>query len=213
MFRRSTVVVCAHWALAAGALIAACACADAETIPRPESVSESAAPTRVVDSIFPIEEEIRRFRALLGPEPTGLSGGLPSRDALVERFADAVSRADTSALVAMLLTQDEFGWLYYPHTMFTHPPYELPPALLWFQIQNGSTGGFTQLMQRLGGRPLGLQGYSCPPEPRAEGPNRVWEGCVVRWDPPDGDPTELALFGSIVERGGVFKFVSYSNGY
>ncbi len=36
---------------------------------------------------------------------------------------------------------------------------------------------------------------------------------VVRFDPPDGDPRELALFGGILERDGIFKFISFSNGF
>ncbi|HSW28133.1 MAG TPA: hypothetical protein VLH75_01450 [Longimicrobiales bacterium] len=167
----------------------------------------------IVDSILPIEEELRRFRSEVGEAPTSLAGGAPSRDALVERFVSALEAADTAAFRDMLLTRAEFAWLYYPHTRFTAPPYELAPALLWFQVENGTSRGFGRLLERMGGRPAHADGYACPSEARAEGPNRVWEDCVVHLRPPGGEPRDVRIFGTILERGGVFKFVSYSNGF
>jgi len=181
--------------------------------PEPAAAAVGSAAVGTVDSIFPIEEEIRRFRAILGPEPEGLTGGAGSLEELVARFAQAVESADTTALHDLSMTRDEFGWLYYPTTMFTAPPYELAPAMVWFQIENGSSQGLGRLLARLAGRPLTLAGHSCPSVPRREGQNSVWEGCTVRIERPDAEPLEATLFGSIVERGGVFKFVSYTNGF
>lgn len=197
-------------ALGLAAFLGACAPAD-----RREDASPPADTVRtVVDSILPIEEEIRRFRATLeGEAPERLAGGAPSRDALVEGFVAAVESADTAALRAMLLTRAEFAWLYYPHTRFTSPPYTLAPGLLWFQIENGTSRGFHRLMDRMGGRPVHANGYGCGDAPLVEGPNRVWEECAVRLEPPGGEARTLRLFGSILERDGTFKFVSYSNGF
>ncbi|NJD20008.1 MAG: hypothetical protein FIA95_12105 [Gemmatimonadetes bacterium] len=165
-------------------------------------------------SILPNEAELRRFRAALpGEAPAGLTGGAPSRDALVARFLTALEAADTAAFRDMLLTRAEFAWLYYPHTRFTAPPYELAPELLWFQIENGTGRGFGRLLDRMGGRPAHADSYACPSDARTEGPNRVWEECVVRLRPPGGEARDLRLFGTILERDGVYKFVSYSNGF
>jgi hypothetical protein len=196
-------------ALALAALLGACqpAGGHGDGAARPDTVRT------IVDSILPIDEELRRFRSALGEEPTSLLGGAPSLDALVERFVSALEAADTAAFRDMLLTRGEFAWLYYPHTRFTASPYELAPGLLWFQIENGTSRGFGRLLERMGGRPAHAAGHACPPEPRTEGPNRVWEGCVVHLRPPEGEPRDLELFGSILERGGVYKFVSYSNGF
>jgi hypothetical protein len=178
---------------------------------------ETAAVTRgqpsVVDSILPIAEEMRRFRTVLGPDPGRLSGGATTIDALVDRFEHALAEADTSAFADMVMTRDEFGWLYYPTSIFTAPPYELAPALVWFQIENGSSRGLGRLLDRLGGQPIDITGYTCSSEPVVQGINRVWEGCVVRFDTPDEEPRELQLFGSILERDGAFKFLSYTNGF
>ncbi len=196
-------------ALALATLLGACqpAGGHGDAAARPDTVRT------IIDSILPIEEELRRLRSTVGEEPTSLAGGAPSRDALVQRFVTALETADTAAFQDVLLTRAEFAWLYYPHTQFTTPPYELAPGLLWFQIENGTSRGFGRLMERMGGRPAHADGYSCPSEPRTEEPNRVWEECVVHLRPPGGQPRDLRLFGSILERGGVFKFVSYSNGF
>lgn len=181
--------------------------------PEAAAAAIEARPHGTVDSIFPIEEEIRRFRAVLGPDPGRLAGGAASLDALVERFERALVEADTAAFADMLMTRDEFGWLYYPTTIFTAPPYELAPSLVWFQVENGSSRGLGRLLDRLGGRPIEFTAYTCASEPLIQGLNRVWESCVVRFDAPDEEPRELRLFGSVLERDGVFKFVSYTNGF
>jgi hypothetical protein len=180
--------------------------------PEPAAAAMLDMPREVVDSIFPIDEELRRFRALLGPEPAGLSGGSGSLDALVDRFVQAVIDADTAAFADMLLTRDEFGSLYYPTTRFASRPYELAPGMVWLQIGNGTSQGLSRLLGRLAGRPLTMTGQVCPPEPRVEGLNRIWEGCTVQLDHAEGR-LDASLFGSILERGGVFKFVSYTNGF
>jgi hypothetical protein len=193
----------------ASALIGACGSDSPETA----AAAIEARAHGTVDSIFPIEEEIRRFRAVLGPDPVKLAGGAGSLDALVERFERALVEADTAAFADMLMTRDEFGWLYYPSTIFTAPPYQLAPGLVWFQVENGSSRGLGRLLDRLGGRPIEFGGHTCASEPLIQGVSRVWERCAVRFEAPDEDPRELELFGSILERDGVFKFVSYTNGF
>jgi hypothetical protein len=176
-----------------------------------DEAPEAVVTGRVVDSIFPIDEEIRRFQATVVDTPAALRGGAPDRDALVERFVAAVEATDTAALPDLVIDRAEFGFLYYPHTRFTAAPYELSPSLLWFQIQNQQSRGLTRLFRRMGGRPLGYRGYRCEDDARLEGPNRVWEACRLLLAGLDGDTVEVRLFGSIVARDGVFKFVSLSN--
>jgi hypothetical protein len=174
-----------------------------------EPSATPAASPGVVDSVFPIEEEIRRFRVGL-PEVTELSEGAESIDELVGRFVKAVEHADTAALVPLLLTRAEFGWLYYPHTMYTAAPYKLSPALLWFQMQNLTDSGLARLFERARQGGLHVSGHRCEENPEKEGPNRVWSECRVIVHPPGAEPSEMQLFGSILERGGVYKFVTYA---
>jgi hypothetical protein len=165
----------------------------------------------VVDSILPIDEEVRRFQATIPEAPAALSGGAESLDALVDRFVRAVEAADTAALVPLVLTRAEFAYLYYPHTRFTRAPYQLSPSLLWFQIENGHSRGLTRLFQRFWGRPIGALGRHCEERPRQDENNREWEECRLLLAGAAGDTASVRLFGSVLQRGGVFKFVSLSN--
>lgn len=185
------------------ALVGACA-------PRP-SPPDSATSTSYVDSIFPIEEELRRFRATLTEAPVALEGGASSREELVRHFLGALERQDTVAINAMVLSRGEFAYLYYPSTPYVRPPYEMGPSLLWFIGQERGHKGIVRALRRYGGRPLGYLGHRCDPEPRREGENLLWSGCTLQFAQAPGDTGEVRLFGSIVERDARFKFVSYAN--
>lgn len=164
-----------------------------------------------VDSVFPIEEEIRRFRATLTDSVTSLEGGARSVDELVARFLDALEARDMAALGGLALTKAEFIDLYYPNTRFTKRPYELSPALVWFQLENYGYAGLNRALTRHGGRPFDRAGHTCPAEPELEGENRIWSGCLVRHVDEAGDTLSLSLFGGIIERDGRFKFINYAN--
>jgi len=163
----------------------------------------------VVDSAVPIEVALERFRRDV-PRPAGLTGGVGSREELVRRFIAALEASDTAALRRMVLQKDEFAWLYYPTTVFSRPPYELPPALLWFQMGGQSEKGASLLLSERAGATLGYLGHDCASE-RQEGENTIYGHCVVRRVTAPGDTVRDRLFGLIVERDGVYKFVSYAN--
>ena len=177
-----------------------------------DALPNGPAPTHV-DSILPIHESLRRFRESVGPEPAALEGGARSHDALVDHFVGALATHDTTAFADMLMSAAEFAWLYYPHTRYTSPPYRQAPELVWFQIQNSTSRGLGRLLTRLGGTALEVLDHRCAPEPLVEGPNRIWEQCTLRVGTPGGEPRQMRLFGSILERDGVFKFVSYTNDF
>lgn len=169
-------------------------------------------PGYVVDSILPVEEEIRRFQATAGDRPAGLSGGAPSRSALVAAFVRAVEGNDTTTLARLVIDRGEFGHLIYPGSPNAKPPYRQSPEVVWLQ-RSASTGkGTSRLLARFGGRPLGFAGHSCPTPPDRQGTNTVWSGCVVRRLDAAGDTIRLRMFGPIVEHGGRFKFLSLTNG-
>ena len=93
------------------------------------------------------------------------------------------------------------------------PPYELPPALAWFQLQETNRKGALRALRELGGHELDYRGYTCGPEPSVEADNRVWTGCLVTVGR-DGDaPIPLKLFGAILERDGRFAVLSYDNDF
>jgi hypothetical protein len=171
-----------------------------------------ARPGYIIDSILPVEEEIRRFQTTLGERPSGFSHGAPTRPALVAQFVRAIERNDTSALRQLVVDRDEFGYLVYPTSPNVAPPYRQAPHLVWLMRSAGTEKAVTRLMARFGGRPVGVSGHACPAPPERQGENTVWSGCVVKRTADTGDTTSLRMFGSIIERHGRFKFLSLSNG-
>ena len=171
-------------------------------------------PGYVVDSIRPIEEELRRFRAAIGGDSaTTLDGGTTSRAALVRQFVEALAKADTIKLRRMMLTPREFSDLLYPESPYVRPPYRQAPSLVWSQIETSGSTGLTRLSRRLGGQSLRYDSHDCAGEPESYGSVRIWAGCTVRIKTASGEMATARLFGSIVERTGHFKFVNYANDF
>lgn len=166
----------------------------------------------VVDSIFSVDEDIRRFKAARsGAAATALTDASVSRDALVERFMEALEARDTTELRAMLLTPGEFIDLYYPSSIYVAPPYKQSPELVWFLLEENGVKGISRALARYGGMEPNYQRYTCKSESVVHGVNRFWAPCVVRWAPAPDVPSPIRLFGPIMERDGRFKFVSYAN--
>jgi len=181
--------------------------------PTSDAISaETAAAPVYVDSILPIEEEVRRFKAAIGDSVSALTGGATSAEELVHGFVEALNRADVESLQRMTVTAEEFAYLYYPHTQYTTRPYEMSPALVWFQIENSGVRGLDRALARFTpATPLTIVGFECPDAPRVEGMNRVWADCVVQVAEPSGTEVNLSVFGAILERDGAFKFLNYAN--
>ena len=129
----------------------------------------------------------------------------------MRRLVKALAAQDTVEMRGMVLSAREFADLVYPSSQYTHAPYRQSPALVWMQIVNPSVSGFTRLTRRRGGVAFRYVDHSCKPKPEEQGPNRLWAGCQLRVVGPAGDTTTQRWFGSIIERNGRFKFVSYAN--
>lgn len=203
-------------------VLVAAACTAAEEVPQDPAVLDSIARARqdsfnraqpgyIVDSILPVEEELRRFRADLADAPGALGGGAESRDELVRHFLDRLQERDTTALVAMLMSRAEFAYLVYPESPWTRPPYRQAPGLVWMQGSRASSTGLARLLERLGGRDLKFRSYTCAAEPEVLGENRIWRECSLDIEREPGQRQSMRLFNGIIERNGHFKFYTYGN--
>ncbi len=188
---------------------AALACSSGEAREAREGAPPQVATAGVVDSILPLEEALLRFRADL-VETTVLEGGAASRDELVRRFVSAVETHDTTALREMVLSRAEYAWLYYPASTFSREPHYQMPQLNWFLNVASSEKGITRVVTRYGGSSLEYAGYECPDIARTDGGLSFWDGCVLTSKQEDV-LRRMRLFGSIIERGGQYKFYSYAN--
>lgn len=191
--------------LTATAAVGIAAC---DAAPRGESATPAAG---VVDSALPIPTLLARFRATVPDTPTVLAGGADSPLTLARALAGAIAAHDTAAVRALAVSKAEFGWLYYPHTKYVRPPYELGPDLVWFTLVAASDKGAGRLLSRYGGRALRVEAVTCPDSAEQEGPNAVLRGCRVRFTVPDSAARDMQLFGALLRRDGRYKFLSYAN--
>lgn len=193
-------------------IAAACGPGSASEDPFTDAPARTAAPVGVVDSLLPIEEEIRRFRQATPDSITRLEGGERSREALVKAYAAAIEHTDSVALNRLLLSRGEYAWLVYPESELTRPPYRQKPALAWFMMQNATDRGISRVLTRHGGKPLGYSGFVCESVPVFQGANRIWRQCRMRFTD-GGVEVERKLFGGMIERGGTYKFLTYATDY
>jgi hypothetical protein len=199
-------------------ILTACASGEAaRTDPPIAAATDTARPWRkpgdVIDSILPMAEYLRRFRTGL-TEPVRFEGGASSRDELARRFLAALATKDTAALADLAVTRAEFAWLVFPDHLYAAPPYELDPAFFWMQLGAEGAKGLNRALERYGGRPFILLALACQRDTLQlrSGPARMWSGCQVRYR--DGEQEETRrLFGSIVERDGRAKLLSFANDF
>ncbi len=176
----------------------------------PDARADASRPDRVVDSVLPRAEALRRFREGL-PRAESLTGGAESRDDLVQSFIQALARRDTAAIVDLAITRGEFAYIYYPTASQGLAPYDLEPGLMWFMLFEASNQGIRRALKTYGGTSLRMVDYECGSGVVQEGENRVYGPCVVRWRGENDDTVSVRLLSQIVERGGRFKVLSYAN--
>jgi hypothetical protein len=166
----------------------------------------------VIDSVLPMDVMLTRFRQDL-PRPAELHGGLENRDSLVARVIAALEASDTVAFERLAVNRGEWAWLYFPTDVLARPPYELPPSLAWFQLQEANRQGVLRALRELGGHRLDYRGYQCDAEPTIEDANRIWTGCIVTLARDGATAAPLRLFSAILEREGRFLVLSYANDF
>lgn len=167
-----------------------------------------------MDSALPPAESLRRFRHAMTPVRSLDRFSATSRDELLRRFAVALSRDDTSALRALTMTREEFAYLYFPESQYTRPPHLMAPDVVWMLMQRRSERGLGRLASRLGGGAATIVTHSCEPTPVEQGASRLFQDCSVGYRRAGTGSLEVRrLFGSILERDGRYKFVSFANDY
>ncbi len=190
-------------------ILSVVACRDGQP-PNPP-VALTPQPGIKVDSILPTEIALERF---LSSETRvdSLTHGARSRDDLIARFFDAISSRDSSALGALLVTRAEYGFLYYPTSIYSRKPYELAPDVAWMLNSGNNAKGAGRLLARLGGKRAVHIGTTCGKE-SDEGSNRFVTDCITRYRTEAGREESRQLFGAIMERSGRLKFLSFAGDF
>jgi hypothetical protein len=180
---------------------------------RPRDAAAATPPAAgVIDSALPMDVLLARFRRDV-PEVKNLRSNVASRDELVRRVIAAMGVGDTASLERVAVSLSEYAWLYFPTATVAKPPYEVPPALAWFQVQEKNRRGALRALRELGGHRVELQSYHCDASPTIEDQNRLWTGCAVTLSRDGATPVTIRLFGAILERAGRFEVLSYENDF
>ena len=207
MHRRFTILLLTL--LVGGVVASACGGEAASAATSGDRGEERRQPVHV-DSIFPIEEEIRRFREGLDQVETLVSGAA-TLEGLISELLSAVERSDTAAVRSLAIDRAEFAYLYYPYTIYVARPYELGPGIVWFRSQNRSGRGLDRLLALAEEGRMKSGGFTCPDGPVEHGPGSLRSGCTVEVLRSDGAYAPTQLFGSVLEHEGRFKLVSFAN--
>lgn len=187
-------------------LMTVVACSDGQAATR---LAHSPSPG-VVDSVLPREVSLARFLSGLD-RPDGLDGGASTASGLIRKFSDAITVGDTAALGRLLVSRAEYGFLYYPTSVYAKKPYELSPDVAWLLSSGENAKALRRLVQRLGGRAISLAGLECE-QTQAQGANVVHSECSVGVI--DGNRSgRERLFRSVIEHRGQFKFLSYAGDF
>lgn len=165
----------------------------------------------IVDRSMPIQDALREFQRNVRRVDT-LSYAARDRNALVADFIHALERDDSTRLVQLFISKAEFAWLYFPTSLYMHKPYELPPEIAWLLTVADSEKGFKRLTDRLGGRQLAYAGVDCQRQER-DSRHTYWRDCFIKYSHPAEGRVQRRLFGSIMERDGKYKFLSYANDF
>jgi hypothetical protein len=164
-------------------------------------------PGYVVDSIFPMEEMIRRFQVEAGPEVSTLAGGSPSMDGLLRAYWSLLASGDTLAMTPLVASKAEFAYLYFPESR--EPTDGMPPAISWLLLSNNSGRGLTRAL-RAAATDRTIRGTTCQPLVIDAGRNRITGPCgVIRVRA--GRPDTLWFVKHVIARDGIFKLMSFAN--
>lgn len=159
-----------------------------------------------VDSILPLDEDLRRLRAGL-VEPPALRDAAPTLDQLVQRLAAGVAARDRAALDRLTLSLEEFAWFYYPGHPHAQPPTRLGSGVMWMMIRENSDKGLNAILGKLGGRPLVIASRECA-APGRRGANVIVYPCRFGIE---GLTGPVRLFGEVLVRPEGYKLVSLAN--
>jgi hypothetical protein len=163
-----------------------------------------------VDSILPTEIALARFLHGVA-RPASLSGGSPGMTDLIERFSEALDHRDSLGLMAMSVTRSEYGYFYYPSSIYVRKPYALPPDVAWLLSSQENAKAVRRLLQRLGGRGAVVRSANCV-RTEQQGVNLVHAECSVTVVAGNGSE-EVRLFRSVLERDGRMKFLSFAGDF
>ena len=144
-----------------------------------------------------------------GPNAPPLSNTHPSAEALASAVLTAVERRDQAALHALALDEDEFRAHIWPELPAARPERNLPFSYVWGDLRQKSDAELTTTLSRHGGGRYTLVGVTFGGETTRYPSYSVHRETILRVRDAGGVEHDLRLFGSSLEKDGVWKVFSY----
>lgn len=138
-----------------------------------------------------------------------LSNAYPTAESLAEAVLDAVERRDLEALRALALNEREFREHVWPELPAARPERNLPFSYVWGDLRQKSDQTLSNTLGRYGGRRYTLVSVRFGGEATRYPTYTVHRDTVLKVRHQGGDESDLRLFGSSLEKDGVWKVFSY----
>lgn len=167
-------------------------------------------PGYVVDSIFPPEEAIRRFRATIpGTAPRELSGGAASADQLLRIYWANLIAKDSASVQTLSVDKAEFAYLYLPDSPEIRSG--MQPQIAWLLLDEASLRGLSRARLRAEQASTAtVRGVTCAGDPVQSGVARVEGPCGVVLQRAEGRDT-VWIANRLITRDGVVKLLGFAN--
>lgn len=138
-------------------------------------------------------------------------GAFESVEALGERVVIALNRGDEEELHRLRVTKEEYlGWMW-PQFPASRPPIGFPPEFAWSNLETRSRVALSKALRSYGKSRLRYVGIRFErPEERYRN-FRLKRGSVLVVQTPQGQQITLRFLGSVVERNGQYKLLSYQD--
>ena len=132
-----------------------------------------------------------------------------SPEALSDAMLTALAAQDADELESLALSEIEFRTAVWPDLPSSRPERGVPFDYAWGDLHQKSRNALRRLMARHGGERFQLVAVRFTGETTPYRTYQVHRETVLDLRDEEGNDLALALFGSILERGGEFKIFSY----
>jgi hypothetical protein len=138
-----------------------------------------------------------------------LANTAASARAVVEGVLDAIARRDRTALDGAAITESEFRDHVWPSLPAARPERNLPLSYVWGDLHQKSVASLSQVLAMHGGQRYELVDLRFAGQPTAYDGFVVHRGAVLSVRSAGGQPEEIRVCGSLIEKAGRWKVFSY----
>jgi hypothetical protein len=145
-----------------------------------------------------------------GPEgPTPLANAHTSSESLARAVLAALAARDQTALLSLAVTEQEFREHVWPELPASRPERNLPHSYVWSDLKQKSDTALRQTLAQHGGRHYALIRVIYGGESTRYESYSVHRETIVVVQGTAGGEQQIRLYGSTLEKAGMFKVFSY----